>query len=262
MYKRLEFDKYKKYVKYEERLDKKSNCKYVFTTIKRNIKSNERIFPRVRTTYNNDVSTSLYDYMSKEEVLFAINAGIFNTQTGKPECLLINNRKIIVDQKETYIHTSPKDGGEKRDELFILGIDDSGDLLIYDPKTKAEDIINDGCIDAIMGFVPLIVNYKKTDLDYICSYISYDKHPRQIIGENDEGDYFILTILKPGMTLDEARNLLIRLNVKLAYNLDGGSSTQTFFHKNGLTPPYRGNTGRKIPTIITFEVITGKMEIH
>lgn len=261
MYKRLEFDKYKKYIKYVEKLDKESNCKYVLTTIKRNISSNERIFPRVRTTYSNDVSTSLYDYMCKEEVLFAINAGIFNTQTGKPECLLINNKKIIVDQKETYIHTNPKDGGEKRDELYILGIDDNGKLLIYEPKTKAEDIINDGCIDAIMGFVPLIINYERIDVDYICSYISYDKHPRQIIGENNEGDYFILTILDSGMTLDEARNLLMKLKVKLAYNLDGGSSTQTFFHKNRLTPLYREDTGRKIPTIITFEVITGNLEI-
>ena len=31
------------------------------------------------------------------------------------------------------------------------------------------------------------------------------------------------------MTLDEARNLLLKLKVELAYNLDGGSSTQTFF---------------------------------
>lgn len=175
--------------------------------------------------------------------------------------MFINNKKIIVDQKETYIHTSPKDGGEKRDELYILGIDDNGNLLIYEPKTSAEDIIDDGCIDAIMGFVPLIIDYKGIDVDYICSYISYDKHPRQIIGENNKGDYFILTILDPGMTLDEARNLLMKLKVKLAYNLDGGSSTQTFFHKYGLTPPYREDTGRKIPTIITFEVITGNLEI-
>lgn len=261
MYKRLEFEKYKKYVKYEEKLDEESNCKYVLTTIKKYISDNERIFPRVRTTYASEAATSLHDYMSKEDVLFAINAGIFNTQTGKPECLFINNRKIIVDQKETYIHTNPKDGGEKRDELYILGIDNNGDLLIYEPKTKAEDIINDGCIDAIMGFVPLILNNKIIDVDYICSYISFDKHPRQIIGETNDGDYFVLTILEPGMTLNEARNLLMKLKVRLAYNLDGGSSTQTFFYKDGLTPPYRGDTGRKIPTIITFEVITGELEI-
>lgn len=261
MYKRLEFDKYKEYVKYEEKFDEESNCKYILTTIKRKLNSNEKILPRVRTTYSNGDLTSLHDYMNKEEVLFAINAGIFNTQTGKPECLLINNRKIIVDQKETYIHTNPKDGGEKREELFILGIDDNGNLLIYEPNTKAIDILNDGCVDAIMGFAPLIINHEKIDVDYICSYISYDEHPRQIIGENKEGDYFILTILEPGMTLDEARNLLLKLDVRLAYNLDGGSSTQTFFHKNGLTPPYRDDTGRKIPTIITFEVITGNLEI-
>lgn len=261
MYKRLEFSKYKQYVEYEEKYDEESNSQYVLTTIKKNINSNERIFPRVRTTYDEDFPKSLHDYMENEEVLFAINAGIFNTGTGKPECLLINNRKIIVDQKETYIHTDPKDGGEKRDELYILGIDDNGNLKIYEPKTKAEDIIADGCVDAVMGFVPLVLNYEKVDEDEVCSYISYGKHPRQIIGENKDGDYFILTVLEPGMSLDEARNLLMKLEVKLAYNLDGGSSTQTYFHKDGLTPPYREVTGRRIPTIITFEVITGDLAI-
>lgn len=261
MYKRLDFNKYKNCVKYVEKNDEHSNCNYIFTTIKRFINNNERVFPRIRTTYGNGDPTSLYEYMDKKEVLFAINAGIFNTRTGKPECLLINNKKIIVDQKETYIHTSPKDGGDKRYELYTLGIDSNGNLLIYEPKTKANNIINDGCIDAIMGFVPLVKDYKGIDVDHICSYISYDKHPRQIIGENNDGNYFVLTVLEPGMTLDEARNLLLKLKVKLAYNLDGGSSTQTIFHKNRLTTLYRGDKGRKIPTIITFEVITGALEI-
>ena len=39
----------------------------------------------------------------------------------------------------------------------------------------------------------------------------------------------------------------------------GGSSTQTVFHKENITPIYRGETGRKIPTIINFEVITGDL---
>ena len=45
------------------------------------------------------------------------------------------------------------------------------------------------------------------------------------------------------------------MNVKIAYNLDGGSSTQTVFHKTSLTPAYKEETGRKIPTVITFEII-------
>ena len=95
MYKSLEFNKYKDNVKYTECFDNNSNCSYVLTTIKRNVNENERIFARIRTTYNEESSlTSLHDYMDKENVLFSINAGIFNTGTGNPECLLIMNNNI------------------------------------------------------------------------------------------------------------------------------------------------------------------------
>lgn len=88
-----------------------------------------------------------------------------------------------------------------------------------------------------------------------------DKHPRQIIGQLENDDYIIMTVLKPGMTLKEARKILKNLNVKKAYNLDGGSSTQTVYHNESLVPFYRGKTGRQIPTVITFEVITGNLKI-
>ena len=58
-----------------------------------------------------------------------------------------------------------------------------------------------------------------------------------------------------GRSFEELRELLYKMNVKIAYNLDGGSSTQTVFHKTALTPVYREETGRKIPTVITFEII-------
>lgn len=264
MYIKLDFNKYKKYVNYEESYDNNSKCNYILTTINKFTDDNKRIFPRVRIT-NKDFSnsTSLKEFMNNDEILFAINAGIFNTQTNNPECVLVSNRKVIIDQKETYIHTNPKDGGEKRDELYILGIKIDGSLKIYEPSYKAEDIIKDDCIDAVMGFVPLILNHQEIKyVDEICPYGSYDKHPRQVIGEYDNGDYFVLTVHEPGMTFVELRHLLKELNIKLAYNLDGGSSTQTVFHKELLTPIYREKTGRKIPTVITFEVITGEIDTN
>lgn len=263
MYKSLKFDKYKDNIKYVEKYYEEGNCSYVLTTIKRIVNENERIFARVRTTYNSESSiTSLHDYMAKENVLFSINAGIFNTGTGIPECLLIIDKKVIIDQKETYIHTDPKDGKDKRDELYILGIDKDGELHIFNPGTSSKEIIDSGCVDAIMGFVPLIVDYNPINVDERCSYISYGKHPRQIIGIDNENNYFVLTVNDPGLSLSEARNLLKSMNVKLAYNLDGGSSTQTVFYKDNLNPIYREETGRKIPTVINFEVITGDLVIE
>lgn len=262
MYRKLDFGRYKKYVNYVEGYDDSSLCPYTFIRIKKKINDQERVMPRVRVTYDMIKSpTSLQDFMEQDEILFAINAGIFNTKTEKPECVLICDKKILVDQMETYIHINPEDGGDKRQELYILGIMEDGKLIIYPPKTTCEKILNDGCVDAVMGFVPLIVDGNMVNEDEVCSYISYSKNPRQIIGEDEEGNYFVLTVHNPGMTLDEVRNLLYKFHVETAYNLDGGSSTQTVFHKQRLTPVYREKTGRRIPSVITFEIITGDLVI-
>ena len=69
----------------------------------------------------------------------------------------------------------------------------------------------------------------------------------------------IFTVDAPGLTLEETRKLLADYPIKLAYNLDGGKSTQAVFHKESLVPFYAGNTGRHVPTIITFEIITGEL---
>ncbi len=258
MYIKLDFDKYKDFVSVYKK--NKYDSDYLLIKIKKELSENEKIMPRVRVI-NQEIDKSLFDYMNSDEVLFAINGGIFNTGTCEAECLLVSNNKIYKDQKETYIHTDIKDGGEKRDELFILGITYNGDLKIYDSSYSAEDIINDGCVDAVMGFVPLIRDYKEVNYDNVCSYISMDKHPRQVIGQLDNGDFIVITVLKPGMKLEEVREILKELNVKNAYNLDGGSSTQTVYYKDSLIPFYRGETGRNIPSIITFEVITGDLVI-
>lgn len=259
MYVKLDFEKYKNFVTFQKRNE--YNCDYIITKIKKNISKNERIFPRVRLTGSGGNNKSLYDFMNSDELLFGINAGIFNTGTGEAECLLISNNKIYKDQLETYIHKSKKDGGEKRKELYILGIDKEGNLKIYDSSITGDEIIADGCMDAVMGFVPLIEDFKSVDLDKICSYISMDKHPRQIIGQLDNDNYIIMTVLEPGMTLKEMREILQKINVKKAYNLDGGSSTQAVYHNETLLPFYRGITGRKIPSVITFEVINGTLII-
>ncbi len=256
MYVNLDFKKYKDYVKSEKKYD--YDCEYIITRIKKNIAENKRIFPRVRLTNGPE---SVYDFMNKDEILFAINAGIFNTGTQEAECLLISNNKIYKDQLETYIHKNIKDGGEKREELYILGITKDGNLKFYEPAVKGEEIIEDGCMDAVMGFVPLIEDFEEVDLDRICSYISMDKNPRQIIGQLENDDYIIMTVLKPGMTFRETRSVLKTLGVKKAYNLDGGSSTQAVYHKESLVPFYREKSGRKIPSVITFEVISGELVI-
>ena len=244
-------------IKIVRRIDDSTGCEYIFTTIKKKIDENKSFMPRIKLT--NEVfslSTSLIDYVKGKNIPYAINAGIFNTKTLEPECVLIIDNKIIYDRKETYIHVNPNDGDEKRDVLYTLGINKSGDFKMYKPCFSAKEILNDGCQDAVMGFVPLIIDYEEfKDGDDIVPYGSRIDKPRQIVGQLKNGDYYILTAKAPGLTFQTSRDLLKKLDVPFAYDLDGGSSTETTFFDERLTPVYRDVTGRKIPTIMTFEPI-------
>lgn len=245
----------KEKIKINKGIDEKTGCNYIFTTIKKKVGNADGLLPKIKLT--NKVyakSTSLIDFVSDKNIPYAINAGIFNTKTLEPECVLIMDGKIIFDRKETYVHVNPNDGDEKRDVLYTLGINKDGDFKMYKPCFTAKEILNDGCNDAVMGFVPLIINHEEfIDGDDIVPYGSRMNKPRQIVGQLKSGDYYVLTVHSPGLTFQTSRDLLKKLDVPFAYDLDGGSSTQTTCYNERLTPVYRDETGRKIPTIMTFE---------
>lgn len=243
-------------LKIEHFTDEKTGCEYIYTKIKRDVKGKGRINVNLRFTarpFKN--ATSLCDYAKKHNSLYLVNGGLFHTKTNIPECLLIKNGKIIYDRKEKYVHVNANDGEEKRDVLFNLGITYDGDLKVYDPKVKAKEMIEDGIKDAIMGFGPLMIDGKPNEeLDETVPFGSYLKKQRQIIGQDEYKDYFVITVLEPGMTYADCRDLLQRLNIKNAYALDGGSSTQTASGKEMLTNIKRNGEFRKIPTILTFDI--------
>ncbi|MGD9901447.1 MAG: phosphodiester glycosidase family protein [Spirochaetales bacterium] len=241
-------------IKISKVFDESSSCGYIFTVIKKCINEKLIICPKVELTYNElQPPTSLLNFCKVNNRLFAINAGIFNVETLKPECVLILNSNIIIDQAETYKRTRNDEGDDKRTELYNLAIDKNGDMKAYAPSFSAKDIINDGGVYAVTGFVPLIIDGRIfKDANKIYHYGSVVKKSRQVIGQLQNLNYFVLTCEYPGMTLEEIRRILIKADVKFAYNLDGGKSTQTVFRKELLTYPYVGDTGRQIPTIITF----------
>ena len=252
-----EFNEYKKYITIENKVDEDSGCEYILINIKKRISDSECIVPKLHLTCEHneyDKVTSLYDYMIDKDILLGINAGIFNTGTNEPECVLALDGKEIYDRLETYVHKKADDGEEKRQVMYILGIKRNGDIKIYPPSYTTKQILLE-CDDAVMAFVPLIQNYTPFEEgDEIVPFGSYMNKQRQIIGQWENGDYFVITVLEPGLTYKQARALLKKMNVPFAFALDGGSSTQTMLHKQRLTPVYRHETGRRIPTIITFEV--------
>ncbi len=246
-------DKYKKYVKVTK--GEYLNCPYYYITITKNINSHTHIIPRLHFTGGNEFknSCSLYDVMKDGKYLFGVNAGLFNTKTLEPECLIVKDGVALMDRLETYVHVNPNDGEEKRHVMHFLAIDKNGDLHTFTPDNSAIDLVNKGMVDAFMGFAPLIKDGEEFEqIDEIVPFGSYLHKQRQVIGQLDNKDYFILTVLEPGLTFKQTRQLLKTLNIKNAYALDNGSSTQTMLLTERLTPVYRDITGRKIPTILLF----------
>lgn len=245
---------YKKYVKVEKR-NYNGICDYYFTTVKKNISKTEHIVPKLVFSggLNFKDSCSLFDYMQNGEHLFGVNAGLFNTKTLEPECVVIKDGKVVMDRLETYVHVNPNDGEEKRHVMYNLGIDKFGNLKTFEPKYSAQELVEFGIVDAFMGFAPLMVDgvpFEK--IDDIVPFGAYLNKQRQVIGQFENGDYFVVTVLEPGLTFKQTRELLTSLNIQNAYALDNGSSTQTMVLTERLTPVYRDVTGRKVPTLLIF----------
>jgi len=57
------------------------------------------------------------------------------------------------------------------------------------------------------------------------------------------------------MTYDQLADLLIAKGVKFAYSLDGGGSAETVIGNRQINPIFEGVSGRKVPTVIYFEVV-------
>jgi len=244
-----------KYITVEEYNDIKYGFPYTIIKIKKHIDENTIIKPILEftdPTFKN--CTSLIDFMQEHDYFLGINAGIFHTKTNIPECMLIKDGNIIFDRNEEYIHVNPFDGKEKRKILSSIGIDKNGDLKIFKPRYKATQIIKKGIVDCVMGFGLIVKNYKGIKkIDKNVPHGSYKKKARQFIGQYENGDYFIITIHSPGATYAECRKLLTDLHLPNVYTLDGGSSTQTVVCDKLITPIYRDQTGRIIPSIIVFK---------
>ena len=247
-------ENYKKYVNIKK--DNFENlCDYYYITIKKNISNTTHIIPRLHYTTKDEFknSQSLYDIMKDGKHLFGVNAGLFNTKTLEPECLIVKDGVAEMDRLETYVHVNPNDGEEKRHTMHFLGIDQKGNLRTFEPSYTADQLVELGIVDAFMGFAPLMVNGIEFEkIDELVPFGAYLNKQRQVIGQLDNEDYYIITVLEPGLTFKQTRQLLKQLGINNAYALDNGSSTQTIFHTERLTPVYRDVTGRKIPTVLIF----------
>lgn len=114
---------------------------------------------------------------------------------------------------------------------YTLGIKANNELLAFRPGTSPAQMLQEGAVDALTAFIPLIENHKNVPdslLTIVGNFIQ--KHPRQIIAQFDNLDILFLScggrgFDGEGMTSEDLMRVLQGLNVKFAYMLDGGGST-------------------------------------
>lgn len=221
----------------------------------------KRIQPKVALTAGeNGAAVSALTYAKRENTVFAMNAGLFNTSTMQPQ-----GQTIIGGVSVTNSPMTDDMGTAISDvECYPLCIDSQGDLSSpYARSVDTADMINDGVRYAITGWGQLLDSFAQTGTDKFNEIVHAGKYIRQCIGQYGNGDYMVCTVDMArngaaendgGMTYDNLAALLITKGVKFAYALDGGGSCETVMGKRQLNPIYEGTAGRAVPTVIYFDV--------
>ena len=199
---------------------------------------------------------SALEYATDNKMAVVMNAGLFNTSTKVPKGQTIINGTSITNSPMTDdMGTAISD-----EECYPLCIGSSGKLSA--PYTRSVDtstMIADGVKYAVTGWCTLIENgaAKYSDFNTV-EIVHKNSYSRQVIGQYEDGDYFILTTTsadKSGMTYAAINEILLALSkkVRFAYSLDGGGSAETVVDRSQINTIYEGTYGRKVPTLIYFD---------
>lgn len=237
---------------------------YYLIRIPRYSVDGKRIMPKVALTSADGTLTgskvSALNFAKRESAIFTLNAGLFYTDTLQP------HGQTIIDGVSVTNSLVPEDFSATISdaECYPLCIDANGDLSSpYAQGVDTADMLADGVVYAVTGWGQFIDNFSKVDETKYNELIHPDTYIRQSIGQFQNGDYFVCSVdqnrgsvtNEAGLTYDALADLLISKGVKYAYSLDGGGSTETVLGNRQINPIYEGTDGRKVPTVIYFEVV-------
>lgn len=208
-------------VKVTKEYDETSKTTYHLTRIKHTGQDGKLIKLRLGMS-NKPEGESATQFASRMNTGVAFNAsmGLKNPPPGtrQPVGIQIIDGKIIQ---------------ELPTNAYTLGIKDNNELVAYPPGTKAKAILADGSATALTAFIPLILDHKEVSesLFKVAGNLIV-KHPRQAIAQFDNGDILVFStggrgIDGEGMTAKDMMRIFKKLNVRFAFNLDGGGSVST-----------------------------------
>ena len=227
--------------------DSATGANYSVIRIYRDKLDGTKQFPFVYEPFST-AKESTYDISVADGWFLAINGGIFDTTTGAPDGIVVENGIVIQNSESTTLS-----------QCRPLVIDGNGDMSEAAYDANANTLVQNGAVSVVCGFMAIIKDYEAVPQSEWNSVSHYTQNAqRQIIGQFGNGDYAIVTCEgrnyqhSDGWTIAEAQAVCQKLGLKFAYNLDGGGSTETMIGLKHFNTIYENTTGRKVPTFIVF----------
>ena len=188
---------------------------------------------------------SALDFALENDYLLVMNSGLGSPSGGSwvPMGILIEDSQIVQDAQIIY---------------RPLVVDENGDLSSPAADATAAALIAEGVVSGLCSFGPIIEDFDPVSQEDFPSSTWSANAQRQIIGQFENGDYAIITgegrdyDNSIGFTIPQAQTLCQQLNLKFAYCLDGGGSTETVVGKKQLNTIYENATGRTVCSFIVF----------
>lgn len=228
--------------------DADSSTNYTLVRVYRDKLDGSKQYPFVYAPNENGIPIlSSYDVALAKGFAITINAGMGAGWKGADGMLIQNSQ--VLQHGPSIVNP----------DCRALTVNTDGDLGYAAVDADADELVSQGIVSAVCGFMPIVVDYSSVPESEWNNIEHYDQAAqRQIIGQFANGDYAIISCdgrgfnNSTGWTIVQAQRICLKHGLKFAYNLDGGGSTETVIQKKQLNLMYDGGTGRKIPVCIAF----------
>lgn len=221
------------YITVEKKWDAESNTFYFLSRIKHQ-DNNDNLLKLNLAVAVVDSGETIPQFVERlDNPIIAANAStVLSNSPPWPKVssgILIVNGKIIEN---------------KNTKNFTLGIKANNELIAYPSGTTAQQMLDDGALNAVTAFTPLIQDYEPVS-NHIIGLVKNqsEAHPRQVIAQFRNLDILFLSCGGrsyggDGMKATDIIRILQELedDIKFAYNLDGGGSTTTVIYGDQITP--------------------------
>lgn len=220
------------YIKVEKKWDETSKTYYFLSRITHKDKTGNILKLKLATSVVD--SGEIVPVFAKRtgNPIIATNAS--TVLSNNPPWPKINSGNIIINGQIIQ---------ERSTKNYTLGIKHNNELVAYPSGTTAQYMINDGVVNALTAFTPLIQNSISVS-DAVINLVANQSvpNPRQVIAQFDNMDILFLScggrgFDGEGMTAKDVIRILQGLNenIRFAYNLDGGGSTTTVIYGDLIT---------------------------